>query len=214
MTKFLLWFAIMGKLQETAKRLTASQRRELLVAAALKVMRTDGVAAATTRAICNEAGMPQSAFHYCFHTKKDLYRALLATEIDFDLDGIWPSAIAGTNLEARVSSIMLAWWGAIEAEPNSQLVLFELSDLALRDPELQDLAQWEQQAALKKATQAIDRVVSETGVKLDPPLEELAEMVIAALDGVARSWLRHRDNKRARQTITNFAAAITAFATK
>lgn len=45
-------------------RLAIAQRRELLLAAAWRVMIKDGVAAATTRAICAEAGMPQSSFHY------------------------------------------------------------------------------------------------------------------------------------------------------
>jgi AcrR family transcriptional regulator len=199
----------MEKNQTPSKRLTATQRRELLVAAALRVMRRDGVAAATTRAICAEAEMPQSAFHYCFHTKKDLYRALLATETEFDLDGIWPTITKTTNPAEQVLALLIAMWEGIEKFADAQLVLFELSDLALRDPELADLAVWEQHSAVTMATKAINRLATETGIALPMEVGNLAELVVATLDGVARAWLRHRDNNRARQTLADFAATIT-----
>lgn len=191
-----------------SKRLSAAERRRLLVAAALRVMRRDGVAAATTRAICAEAGMPHGAFHYCFHTKKDLYAALLATEVEVDLDDLWAGITTDIPVEESIRMLLLGYWTAIEAEPDAQLVLYELGDLALRDPDLQDLAQWEQQAAVEKATEAVARLAAEGGFALRRDPRAVAELVVSTLDGVARAWLRHRDDGRARATLTDLACLL------
>src|SRR3954465_1950399 len=58
-------------------RLPAPQRRELLIAAALRVLARDGLAAATTRAIVAEAGMSLASFHYAFASRDELLRELV-----------------------------------------------------------------------------------------------------------------------------------------
>lgn len=192
------------------KRFSAVERRRLLVAAALRVMRRDGVAAATTRAICAEAGMPHGAFHYCFHTKKDLYTALLATEIEIDLDPMWADISPTASPEENIRTLLLAYWAAIEAEPDAQLVLYELGDLALRDPDLHDLAEWEERAGVDKAAEAVARIAAEGGFTLQREERAVAELVVSMLDGVARAWLRHRDDAHARTTLTDFAGLLAA----
>ena len=199
--------------KSVSHRLSAVERRRLLVAAALRVMRREGVAAATTRAICAEAGMPHGAFHYCFHGKKDLYAALLATEVEVDLDELWAGIEPGASAEESIRMLLLAYWTAIEAAPDAQLVLYELGDLALRDPELQDLAQWEQRVAVEKATEAVSRLAAESGFILPRDPRAVAELVTSTLDGVARSWLRHRDDERARATLTDLAGLLAATTT-
>ena len=199
--------------KSVSHRLSAVERRRLLVAAALRVMRRDGVSAATTRAICAEAGMPHGAFHYCFHGKKDLYAALLATEVEVDLDELWAGIEPGASAEESIRMLLLAYWTAIEAAPDAQLVLYELGDLALRDPELQDLAQWEQRVAVEKATVAVSRLAAESGFILPRDPRAVAELVTSTLDGVARAWLRHRDDERARATLTDLAGLLAATTT-
>ncbi|MCL1869941.1 MAG: TetR family transcriptional regulator [Promicromonosporaceae bacterium] len=199
--------------KSVSHRLSAVERRRLLVAAALRVMRRDGVSAATTRAICAEAGMPHGAFHYCFHGKKDLYAALLATEVEVDLDELWAGIEPGASAEESIRMLLLAYWTAIEAAPDAQLVLYELGDLALRDPELQDLAQWEQRVAVEKATEAVSRLAAESGFILPRDPRAVAELVTSTLDGVARAWLRHRDDERARATLTDLAGLLAATTT-
>ncbi len=196
--------------QGARKRISADERRRLLVAAALRVMRRDGVAAATTRAICAEASMPHGAFHYCFHTKKDLYAALLATEVEIDLEPMWADASPSATPAENITTLLLAYWAAIEAEPDAQLVLYELADLSLRDPDLHDLAEWEERAGIDKATEAVARLAAEGGFTLRLSDRAVAELVVSMLDGVARAWLRHRDNDRARTALTDFAGLLAA----
>ena len=60
-------------------RMSAAERREQLVAAAIRVMTRDGVVRATTRAIASEAGMPLGVFHYAFRSKAELMAVVTET---------------------------------------------------------------------------------------------------------------------------------------
>jgi AcrR family transcriptional regulator len=53
-------------------RKSASDRREELIEAAIRVLIRDGVDAATTRAISVEAGAPLATLHYCFASRDEL----------------------------------------------------------------------------------------------------------------------------------------------
>ena len=55
-------------------RIPATERRAALADAALIVIARDGVAAATTRAIVAEAGMPLASFHYAVASRDELLR--------------------------------------------------------------------------------------------------------------------------------------------
>ncbi|MFD1364998.1 TetR/AcrR family transcriptional regulator [Actinoplanes sichuanensis] len=188
------------------RNISAADRRKLLVAAALRVMRRDGIAAATTRAICAEAGMPHGAFHYCFHTKKDLYAAVLASDREIDLDDAWPDIRPEATPEENIATMLTAYWTQIESDPGAQQVLFELGNVALRDPELQDLPQAEHRESLEKATGYITRLAKEAGFTYLRDEAVLADLVLATLNGVAWSWLSHRDDARARAGLDQFAA--------
>ena len=150
-----------GEARTPRKQISAGGRREQLVAAALRVMRRDGIAAASTRAICAEAGMPHGAFHYCFHSKKELYAALLASDIEIDLGAAWPHISPDASPFETIRTLLLAFWSQIETDPDAQLVLFDLGSFALRDPELQELPQHEHAASLEKATGYITRLADE-----------------------------------------------------
>ena len=58
-------------------RMAAKDRREALIAAAIRVMARDGVVKATTRAIAGEAQMPLGVFHYCFASREELLQEVI-----------------------------------------------------------------------------------------------------------------------------------------
>ncbi|MFC9489582.1 TetR/AcrR family transcriptional regulator [Streptomyces hydrogenans] len=187
------------------KQIGADVRRELLVAAALRVMKREGIVAATTRAICAEADMPHGAFHYCFRSKKELYIALLSVGVNVTLDAVWPSVVPGGDIAEMVKALLHAYWAAVEADPDAQLVLSELITLALRDPELSELPAWEHRAYLDKTTAHLERFANEARLELAIDTRVAAEMIITAASGVVSSWLSHRDSEVAVKTLDNFA---------
>ncbi|MFP3394334.1 TetR family transcriptional regulator, partial [Brevibacillus sp. SIMBA_076] len=58
-------------------RIPVADRRMALVQAALRLIARDGVAAATTRRIVAEAGMPLASFHYVFSSRDELMGELI-----------------------------------------------------------------------------------------------------------------------------------------
>src|SRR5215469_4946535 len=61
------------------RRPDADGRRAELVEAAGRVVARDGVAAATTRRIAEEAGLPQGLVHYWFASKDELLEEVIMT---------------------------------------------------------------------------------------------------------------------------------------
>ncbi|GAB3476699.1 TetR/AcrR family transcriptional regulator [Nocardiopsis coralliicola] len=194
------------------QQISADQRRERLLAAALRVMKRDGTAAATTRAICAEAGMPHGAFHYCFRSKSELYAELLASDIDIDLDAVWPEISPGGEAQESIGAVLLAYWSQIETDADAQLALFDLGGFALRDPGLRSLPGREYGVSLDTATRYIRRLEREAGLSFQRDARSIARLTVAALNGVAWSWLAHRDSAAARADLAQFAELLAALA--
>ncbi len=190
----------------------AHDRRKLLTQAALQVMKRDGVVAASTRAICAEAGMPHGAFHYCFRSKQELYAELLSADIDVELDDAWAKIDADGDIRASIQALLEAYWCTVEADPALQIVLTELTTLALREPSLRELPEWEQRAYRARITGHLERFAERAGVDYSIPIRTLTEMILAALSGVTTAWLSSRDDETARTTIAEFAGVFAAYA--
>lgn len=85
-------------------RMTSEERRHRIVTAAATVVVRDGLDAATTRAIAEEAGVPLGLLHYAFEDKQALFAAvyehwmtdLLASGIDVVEPGSGIDAAART----------------------------------------------------------------------------------------------------------------------
>src|SRR5580658_4822405 len=69
--------------------------RNQLITAAIEVVTRDGLAAATTRRISEQAGLPLGTFHYWFSNKEELFECLfeeILKEIEEStglVDGAW-----------------------------------------------------------------------------------------------------------------------------
>lgn len=190
------------------KQVSADERRKLLLAAALRVMKNEGIAAATTRAICAEAGMPHGAFHYCFRSKRELYAALLASDLEINLDAVWPEISPDASAQENIHKLLLAYWAQVETDPDAQLVLFDLGSFVLRDPALQELPKRDHETSLAKATGYINRLGDEADLTYLGEPRALAELVITTLNGVTWSWLSHRDDAAARASLAQFAELV------
>ncbi|QVQ52791.1 TetR/AcrR family transcriptional regulator [Spiractinospora alimapuensis] len=200
--------------QVARTRITADERRRRLLAASLRVMKREGIAAATTRAICAEAGMPHGAFHYCFRGKRELYAALLASDIEFDLEATWPEISPEVSAGENIQRLLFAYWSQVEADPEAQLVLFDLGSFVLRDPELRELPHWGHRASLEKIAGYVARLGVEADLTFTRGEGTLAELVAATLNGVVWSWLAHRDDEAARESLARFAELVAEFTRK
>ncbi|VEG73830.1 transcriptional regulator BetI [Actinomyces slackii] len=188
-------------------RLPVGERRRLLAEAALRVMKREGVAAATTRAVCSEAGMPHGAFHYCFRTKKEFYAEVLSMDVISDLSEAW-SQVAHASPSEAIVTLVRALWAQVEVDADAQRVLFDLESTVLSSPDLRDLLDQQYQASLDLAAASLARLQEEAGFRFASPVRPLAGLVLAALDGATWMWLTSRDPELARSTMDQLANVL------
>jgi AcrR family transcriptional regulator len=186
-------------------QMSAEARRKLLLEAALEVMKERGVAAASTRAICERAGMPHGAFHYCFGSKKELFAALLTQSVEVPLEGAWGLLTPETSPSQAFRVLFRAYWEEVSADPSRELVLSELTHHALRDEEHRGLPAWESQMYRERIAEHLRGMALRTGSRYRIPELELSDLILTLLLGATTSWLAHRSDETALRTLDHAA---------
>jgi DNA-binding transcriptional regulator YbjK len=157
-----------------------AERRAAILAATVRLLVRDGLAAVTHRAVAREAGVPLAATTYYFESKDELVTEALAILVEDEIGRVGERAAAlGEELSSPSRS------AAAVAEvlfPNAEaagglLAKFELYLEAARRPGLRaTAAHW--QRAFRELTEASLRLAGS-----DDP-ERLAPLLIAGIDGL------------------------------
>ncbi|WP_280443924.1 TetR/AcrR family transcriptional regulator [Nocardia brasiliensis] len=192
----------------------AEQRRQELIAAAFRVMAQVGVSAASTRAISAEAGVPQSAFHYCFRSKEELLRELTHVVVTDMVDTALAALTPGANLEHDLKAGLTNLWTQATAEPERQLVLYELTTATMRDPNSADLARWQYEQYFLAAERFITGLAEAARIQWTQPIPVLSRMLATMIDGLILNWLADRNTAQAEATLDAFATLFAGLTTK
>ncbi|WP_106848132.1 TetR/AcrR family transcriptional regulator [Blastococcus sp. Marseille-P5729] len=170
-------------------RLAITERRELLIAAAWRVMVNHGVAAATTRAICAEAGMPQSSFHYCFDSRTDLLKIVVTSRIPGYVErSVEQLETTGTVLE-RAHRTLGAYWKDVVENPAMHAVFFDIAMTSYYDPELRELGAFQYQQFHQAAVSILSHVVADGQYVWLDDIDTLAVNLVAFLDGTTLRYI-------------------------
>lgn len=194
----------------TGHRISADDRREQLLRAAIAVIARDGVGKASTRRIAEEAGMPQPALHYCYRGKEELFIEVLdagATRFRELVADISPHAGLPQTTEWLMSEIF-DWF---VDEPDMFGALFELLIWSwhLSDNRAQSKDVYDTYIGL--AAEVLRRGLR-PGEDVD--VTGLARYLIAALDGVYLQYETYHDLDRARQMYQQFIKSAVALASE
>jgi AcrR family transcriptional regulator len=194
------------------RRIPVHERRQALVEAAMRVMERDGIAAATTRAVCAEADMPGSFFHYCFTSKQEFMLEVaqqfrrrfmdmlaLADDLSGDLHGMLRAGLATLLSDAS-------------SDPQLHQLTYELPLYALRDAELAGTAQLCYLDNERVAADFLRTVADIANSEWTVPVSKLARFVAVAVDGVVLQWLMLRDDERAAEHIETLATYLSGLA--
>ncbi|WP_227000972.1 TetR/AcrR family transcriptional regulator [Protaetiibacter intestinalis] len=191
----------------------AAERRAALARAALAVVDRDGVHAATTRAIVAEASMPLSSFHYAVPSRDELLRdvveLVVSDESDAALAGLLADAV---DVEDAIRRTLTAYLEHVRFAPGREQAMFELTQYALRTPELSDLPAEQYARYHGTAEQLLTAAETHLGIRWAVPVEHLARLIVTITDGVTLAWLADRDDASARHTIDLATAALVGFA--
>ncbi|MET8503202.1 TetR/AcrR family transcriptional regulator [Streptomyces sp. NPDC004787] len=193
-------------------RQSADARREQLVEAAIRVMIRDGVAKATTRAVVGEAGLPLGAFHYCFRSKQELLHSVIERIMLRSLTFAPASPAHGDGPRDIIRSTLHAYWEGIRARPAEHLVTYELTQHALREPGLADVARRQYQHYLQANIDHLEAIAELAGIHWTVDVPVLARYGLNFLDGLTLNWLIDRDDTQALAALDAYAEHLAGVA--
>ncbi|MEN2737098.1 TetR family transcriptional regulator C-terminal domain-containing protein [Microbacterium sp. X-17] len=196
-------------------RIAPAARRASLVQAALRVIARDGVAAATTRRIVAEAGMPLASFHYVFASRDELMAELVSTVVageQTDLEPALDPATAPLELRAAIRSGLQHYLDGVRADPDREKAMFELTQWALREPGFAPLARRQYDRYYELAERAARDAAELTGSAWSLPVAEVARLLVTLTDGLTIAWLVTRDDAAAERSLDFAADALAALA--
>ena len=112
---------------------------------------------------------------------------------------------------AQAEGAARAVWEITEADPSTALLLVELTAYALRHEQLRDLAEGLYDSYQRLAEDVVRILLAASDRELRIPLEEVARLAVAGLNGVVLSFLVHGDHDRSRRDVENLVASLTAW---
>jgi AcrR family transcriptional regulator len=180
-----------------AGRLTREQSkantRERLLDAARTVFAGSGYHGASVELIASEAGFSTGALYSNFDGKEDLFLALMEREIDAHAREISAAVATRQTVAERATGGARQWMTMIEREPELLLLFVEFWAYGVRDPAVRPkvAARFAQMRQLM--TRLVADGVREFDLELALPAEQLALVIDALADGIARQKLTDPD---------------------
>ncbi|MEH0421437.1 TetR/AcrR family transcriptional regulator [Streptomyces sp. B21-083] len=180
---------------------------EELVEAAIRVIGREGVAAATTRKIAEEAGVPQGTVHYWFADKNELLQDVVRSIVDRIEQTVSMSNLPDGDATAEDLRVALraAWAEVTGNDPGAQLGYYELTALALRNPSMRELARNQYRSYRDLAAHALAPFLK--GVE-PQQAAGIAQLVAVTFDGLELAWLADPDGTRPEQVLDLLADAV------
>jgi AcrR family transcriptional regulator len=177
------------------RRMTREERRaetrERLLGAAREVFASRGYHAASVEHVAERAGFSTGAVYSAFGSKEELFLALLERELRRHTEQIEVAIRDRPSVDDRVRGAADHWMSFVEREPRMVLLFTEFWAYAVRDPRANVAGQFaEIRAAL---TRLIATSARDLGLELTIPVEQLAVVVDALADGIARHKLADPD---------------------
>jgi AcrR family transcriptional regulator len=177
------------------RRLPASQRRAVILEAALTTFASNGYERAAMDEIAAAAGVSKAVVYDHVASKRQLYMELLES-IRTDLTNVVEEALGfgGAYDEARVRAALEAFFGYVEEHPQACRLLFleiESANVSEIGRELEERIG----ARLARTLGADGRLLAGHPDR-ERQLVMLGELVKSAIQGLASWWMHHQDVER------------------
>ena len=195
----------------------AATLRDDLIAAALRVARRDGIAAASAESIIAEAGTTPEAFAGVFRSQDELMAELIQRAVNEEYRSIAPllaggASAADATLGELIEQGLLRYLASVQADPERERGMLELTQYALRDERIGHLARLQYARYTELVEMALDAAAGRTGRRWLVPVVEVARMIVALCDGITISLLVRGDDAEARALVRSAVRAVEAHA--
>lgn len=171
-------------------RVSAAERRQELIDAAVLVISESGVDGATTRRIAERAGAPLATLHYCFASKELLFAAVYE-HIAGQYREVLTASDAHGDIATTARALMrgiLVWY---ITNPETAAAIFELISWAQRQDSAKATSVYDEASTTALEILVADAQASGEPVDIDT-LEGLAHVVTVLCDGFAINWMVYR----------------------
>jgi AcrR family transcriptional regulator len=176
-----------------------SVRRGQFIAAARNALARDGVAKTSLRAVAAEAGVPLGTLQYVFPSKEQLLRAVIEDVVNEIADVLNESASREQGLEQAIRSGMRRFWETlVTGQLGLQLMQYELTTYALREPGQEPLARWQYERYADIVQHWCREAADRAGETSAVPFPQLARTMLASIDGLILQHLCDPDEERSR----------------
>jgi len=180
-----------------ATRMTREQSRantrERLLTAARSAFARSGFHGASVDEIASEAGFSTGALYSNFDGKEDLFLVLMECEIDEHAREISEAVGARDSMAEKATGGARQWMTMIDREPELLLLFMEFWAYGVRDPQMRPKVAARFAQMREVITKLIADGVREFDLELDIPAEQLALVIDALADGIARQKLADPD---------------------
>ena len=191
---------------------TVDERRARILQAAIAVLAQDGIAETTTRKIAAKAEVNQAMLRYYFGSKDDLLFAVLQEMMQQTREVAQRARPRGKALRAMLQEGLLSFWEYFETRPELQVMQYELTLYALRNPDSAWLARQQYDGYCAVVETLFEEAFAATAQSSAVSFAELARFVIGGLDGLILQFISNRDPQRARRDLEHLVNAIIALA--
>jgi len=187
------------------RRLPASERRSLIVDAALKEFATRGYEGASLGRIGRAAGVTRSVLYDHFPSKRALYAALLEDRQEQLMSHLREATLSGATMEVRMRATFDAFFRYAEEEPLAWRLLHP--ERAPDDPDAAADHRRCRSEAARQFAQMIAPDARRTGVDQRSPVgRAMFVLQQQGIQGAIRWWQDHPEISREEMT----AAAVAA----
>jgi AcrR family transcriptional regulator len=180
-----------------AGRMTREQSkantRERLLDAARSVFASSGFHGASVEEIASTAGFSTGALYSNFDGKEDLFLVLMEREIEEHAREIADAVARRASVAERAAGGARVWMTMIEREPELLLLFMEFWAYGVRDPQVRPKVAARFARMRQLLTALIADSARELDLELEIPAEQLAVVIDALADGIARQKLADPD---------------------
>ncbi|ONI86495.1 hypothetical protein ALI144C_11360 [Actinosynnema sp. ALI-1.44] len=181
-----------------------------MLAAALRVVAAEGVAAASTRRIAGEARLPPAVVHYCFRSVEDLLDALTASLFSEMAEVAAVALRAGGAVEPSVRAAVHRLWTPYRVDPARYRAVLDLIPYALRRPSATMAVRAYEAKVCALAERFLVDVAAHNDIRWLDPTEVVGRVLLSTVDGLLLAWLIDKDDGRTEAALDWLAASIAA----
>lgn len=191
---------------------TVDERRARILQAAIGVLASDGIAETTTRKIAARAEVNQAMLRYYFGSKDDLLFAVLQEMMQQTREAAQRSMPREQPLPVMIREGLASFWTYFESQPQLQVMQYELTLYALRNPNSAWLARQQYDGYCSVVESLLEEAFTASNQSSAVPFAELARFVVGGLDGLILQFVSHPDSERAHRDLARLAEAVIALA--